>query len=54
MVSQTGNNRLEKNASRTFDVTFDYNYGAIDYVFEMGFSDDKGNQLTANFSLTVQ
>jgi hypothetical protein len=48
IISQTGNNRIEANATRSGTLTFGFNRGDATLVrLELGFGDDRGNTLTA-------
>lgn len=49
IISQAGTNRLGANTSPTLNTTFDFNEGRTTEIrFEMGFTDDRGNNLQAS------
>ena len=53
IISQTGSNRLNASSSRSANVTIEFNNGnANDILLTVGFTDDRGNNLTAPFTIT--
>jgi hypothetical protein len=53
IISQTGSNRLNASQSRTNNYIFDFNSAAATGgILEFNFTDDRGNNLTATFTIT--
>jgi len=53
LILQTGSNRLNASGSRTIDLIFDTNAEtATSAILVYGFTDDRGNNLEATFTIT--
>jgi hypothetical protein len=52
VIAVTGSNRLQAGATRTFTLYFDVNAGqATSGLLTLSFTDDRGNRLTADFTI---